>query len=94
MDDFQNVEVGQIFTPIKWAEWLIERWGIFDAWIDGASICDPTAGQGAFALALFRLAQSRGVSVSPELLSRLTLIEMHASHLQAFQLKARQEFRG
>ena len=86
------VEVGQVFTPIKWAEWLIERWGIFDAWIDGASICDPTAGQGAFALALFRLARSRGVPVSPELLSRLTLIEMHASHLQAFQCKARQEF--
>ena len=87
-----SVEVGQIFTPIKWAEWLIDRWDIFDAWIDGASVCDPTAGQGAFALALFRLARSRGVPVSPALLSRLTLIEMHASHLQAFQRKARQEF--
>ena len=87
-----SVDVGQIFTPIKWAEWLIERWGIFDAWIDGASICDPTAGQGAFALALFRLARSRGVPVSLELLSRLTLIEMHASHLHVFQRKARQEF--
>ena len=87
-----GVEVGQVFTPIKWAEWLIERWGIFDAWIDGASICDPTAGQGAFALALFRLARSRGVQVSPELLSRLTLIEVRASHLQAFQLKAYRKF--
>ena len=87
-----GVEVGQVFTPIQWAEWLIERWGIFDAWIDGASICDPTAGQGAFALALFRLARARGVRVSPELLSRLTLIEVKASHLQAFQVKARQKF--
>lgn len=87
-----SVEVGQVFTPIKWAEWLIERWGIFDAWIDGASICDPTAGQGAFALALFRLARSRGVRVSPALLSRLTLVEVRGSHLQAFRLKARREF--
>ena len=87
-----SVEVGQIFTPIKWAEWLIERWGIFDAWIDGASICDPTAGQGAFALALFRLVRSRGIRVSPELLSRLTLIEVRPSHLQVFQLKARRNF--
>ena len=87
-----SVEVGQVFTPIKWAEWLIERWGIFDAWIDGASVCDPTAGQGAFALALFRLAKLRGVRVSPELLSRLTLIEACASHLQAFQRKARRNF--
>ena len=30
--------------------------------------------------------------MSPELLSRLTLIEVHVSHLQAFQLKARQKF--
>ncbi len=87
-----SVEIGQIFTPIKWAEWLIERWGIFDAWINGASICDPTAGQGAFALALFRLARSRGVRIAPELLSRLTLIEVRASHLQAFQRKARRKF--
>ena len=87
-----SVEVGQVFTPIKWAEWLIEQWGIFDAWIDGASVCDPTAGQGAFALALFQIARLRGVRVSPELLSRLTLIEVRASHLQAFQRKARQKF--
>lgn len=92
VNNSHSVEVGQVFTPIKWAKWLIERWGIFDAWIDGASICDPTAGQGAFALALFRLARSRGVRVSPELLSRLTLIEVKASHLQAFQVKARRKF--
>ena len=92
VSNLHGVEVGQVFTPIRWAEWLIDRWGIFDAWIDGASICDPTAGQGAFALALFRLAKLRGVRVSPELLSRLTLIEVHASHLQAFQLKVRQKF--
>ena len=92
ISDFQSVGVGQVFTPIKWAEWLIERWGIFDAWIAGASICDPTAGQGAFAIALFRLARSRGVRMSPELLSRLTLIEVRASHLQAFQRKVRRKF--
>ena len=92
ISNLQGVEVGQIFTPMKWAEWLIERWGIFDAWIDGASVCDPTAGQGAFALALFRLARSRGVRVSSELLSRLTLIEVRASHLHTFQRKARQKF--
>ena len=86
------VEVGQVFTPLRWAEWLINRWGIFDAWIDGASVCDPTAGQGAFALALFRLARSRGVRVSSDLLSRLTLIEVRSSHLRAFRYKARRDF--
>ncbi len=87
-----DVEVGQVFTPLTWAEWLIIRWGIFDAWVNGASICDPTAGQGIFALALFRLARSREIWISPELLSRLTLIEIHPSHLYAFKFQARQEF--
>ena len=87
-----DVEVGQIFTPLTWAEWLIVRWGIFDAWINGASICDPTAGQGVFALALFRLARSREIRVSSELLSRMTLIEIHPSHLHTFKSQARQEF--
>lgn len=87
-----DVDVGQIFTPFTWAEWLILRWGIFDAWINGASICDPTAGQGIFALALFRLARSREIRISPELLSRLTLIEVHPSHLYTFKFHARHEF--
>ena len=38
VSNLHGVEVGQVFTPIRWAEWLIERWDIFDAWIDGASI--------------------------------------------------------
>lgn len=87
-----ETEVGQVFTPPRWAEWLIARWGIFDAWVDGASVCDPTAGQGAFALVLFRVAKSRKIQISTELLSRLTLIEVSPFHLHAFKLKAGEDF--
>ena len=87
-----RIKVGQVFTPAPWAEWLVTRWGILDAWIGGASICEPTAGQGAFALALFKLARSKGVQITSELLSRLTLIEVYPPHMDAFKLKARQEF--
>lgn len=84
--------IGEVFTPLKWAKWLINKWDIFDAWIDGAHICDPTAGKGAFALALLDIARRRGVSITPERLSRLTLIEMNASHLARFRKNAKQEF--
>ena len=87
-----ETEVGQVFTPLRWAEWLISRWRIFDAWVDGASVCDPTAGQGAFALALLRVAKARKIRISAELLSRLTLIEVCPSHLYAFKLKAGEDF--
>ncbi|MCE2412470.1 SAM-dependent DNA methyltransferase [Candidatus Poribacteria bacterium] len=84
--------IGEVFTPLKWAKWLIDKWDIFDAWIDGAHICDPTAGKGAFILALLDIARCRGVPITPERLSRLTLIEMNASHLAWFRKKVKQEF--
>lgn len=86
------VNIGQVFTPIAWAEWLLLRWGAFDAWLAGASICDPTAGEGAFALSLFRLARARGITVTREMLSRLTLIEIQPTALESFRAKASDDF--
>ncbi len=88
----KSTEIGEVFTPLEWAKWLINKWGIFDAWIDGAHICDPTAGKGAFVLALLDIAYRRGISVPRERLSRLTLIEMNASHLVCFRKNVKQEF--
>ena len=85
-------QIGQVFTPLKWAEWLINRWGIFDAWLEGAHICDPTAGQGAFPLAMLHIAKQRGVAITPERLSRLTLIEIVPSHLERFRENVKREF--
>ena len=85
-------QIGQIFTPLKWAEWLINRWGIFDAWLDGAHICDPTAGQGAFSLAMLHIARQKGIPITPERLSRLTLVEIVPSHLERFRENVKREF--
>ena len=88
----KSTGIGEIFTPLAWAKWLINKWAIFDAWIDGAHICDPTAGKGAFVLALLDIARHRGVPITPERLSRLTLIEMNASHLAWFRKNVKQRF--
>ena len=88
----KSTGIGEVFTPLKWAKWLINRWGIFDAWIDGAHICDPTAGKGSFVLALLDIARRRGVPITPERLSRLTLIEMNSVHLVWFRKSVKQEF--
>ena len=84
--------IGQVFTPLRWAEWLINKWDIFDAWLDGAHICDPTAGQGAFPLAMLHIAKQKGVAITPERLSRLTLIEIVPSHLERFKENVKREF--
>lgn len=88
----KSTGIGEVFTPLKWAEWLINRWAIFDAWLDGAHICDPTAGKGAFVLALLHIARRKGIPITPERLSRLTLIEMNAAHLAWFRKNIKQEF--
>ena len=84
--------IGQVFTPILWAKWLIQKWQVFDAWVDGARICDPTAGRGAFALAMFEIAKDRGVDITPALLSRLKLIDSAASNLAEFKNIAKLKF--
>ena len=84
--------IGQVFTPLKWAKWLINRWEIFDAWLDGAHVCDPTAGQGIFALAMLHIAQRKGIRITRERLARLTLIEIVPSHLEWFREEVKQAF--
>ena len=80
-----NDSVGEVYTPIEWADWLLERWRVFERWIGGASVCDPTAGNGVFALALINKAINRGVAVSADLLNRLHLVEVKRQRLDAFR---------
>ena len=87
-----NNSIGQVFTPLKWTEWLINKWNIFEAWLDGAHICDPTAGEGAFPLAMLHIARQKGIAITPERLSRLTLIEIVPSHLERFRENVKREF--
>lgn len=84
--------IGQVFTPLEWAEWLIRKWDVFDAWVDGAHICDPTAGQGVFALAMLHIARKKGIPITSERLSCLTLIEMVPTLLDQFRQNVQSEF--
>ena len=87
-----NKQIGQVFTPIKWAEWLIRKWSIYDAWIKGAHLCDPTAGQGAFIIALLKMARSHGIRLTPERLSRLSLIEIDPFLIDQFKKTVNNNF--
>jgi hypothetical protein len=88
----QEAKIGEVFTPVVWAKWVINKWNVFDRWIGGATLCDPTAGQGAFALALLQEAAERHVPITQELLSRIHLIEIKQSNLDVFSEKAKTLF--
>jgi hypothetical protein len=72
-------QVGRVFTPLPWAIWLIEVTGAFRAWLDGATVLDPTCGDGAFLESFIALARREGVTVTPEALARLHGVEIVAA---------------
>jgi hypothetical protein len=68
--------IGRVFTPLSWATWLIEVSGAFAAWRDGATVLDPTCGEGAFLEAFVARARRDGMAITREALARLHGIEM------------------
>jgi hypothetical protein len=70
--------IGRVFTPLPWAAWLIEVTGAFQAWREGASVLDPTCGDGAFLEAFVALARREGINVSRDAIARLHGVEIVA----------------
>ncbi len=68
--------IGRVFTPLRWAIWLVEITGAFRAWCDGATVLDPTCGDGAFLEAFIALARRDGMATTRDALARLHGIEM------------------
>ena len=56
-------KIGVVFTPREWAQFAIQKFGIFDRWIKGDTIFDPTIGSGDLLLALIHLGIEKGYSI-------------------------------
>ncbi|HNY25906.1 MAG TPA: hypothetical protein PKH31_00865, partial [Candidatus Sumerlaeota bacterium] len=82
---FQNKPIGAVFTPIAWARFAIHRHGFLKEWIDGASICDPTAGDGSFVFALCDECIESGIPLTPERIGRIFVCEKETSFLETFR---------
>ncbi|MCY3999583.1 MAG: hypothetical protein OXF84_02080 [Bacteroidetes bacterium] len=86
-------EVGRVFTPLAWAIWCIKNFGVYQQWIQGASIIDPTCGQGVFFEALFLQAQKNNYQIRQTDLLRLTGIEITPSDKDHFLQLASNKYR-
>jgi hypothetical protein len=88
--------VGAVMTPLRWAKWLVRESGFVSKWMQGATVCDPTAGRGVFLSALIDVAREDGMDVDDKMLSRLFLIEREPEFLQefheSFQFKYKRAF--
>ncbi|WP_462318262.1 Eco57I restriction-modification methylase domain-containing protein [Marinilabilia sp.] len=59
----KKLKIGDIFTPLEWGEFAISQFDIFKRWIAGATIFDPTMGQGNLLEALIVYGQKQGYAI-------------------------------
>lgn len=77
-----QLRIGDVFTPTCWGEFAIQVFGIFEQWMQGASIFDPTMGEGHLLHALVSYGQSKGYTPEQMPLHQLFGNEIHLPHYQ------------
>lgn len=82
---------GAVFTPAKWADKIVEK-HFFKEWLNGATVLDPTAGEGVFLKAFLSIAMKRGIKLTPDRISRLYGIELNQEYVNNFYKAVATEF--
>jgi hypothetical protein len=93
MDDELIIpKIGVFFTPPTWAKWVITKFEICDRWLQGATIFDPTAGEGVFLEVLIELAISQGIKITAEMLDRLWANEWQQEFIDRFLTRIHDQY--
>lgn len=85
-----SARIGAVYTPPEWARFAVEKCGIFDSWMAGKTVFDPTMGEGGLLAALPEYGLSRGYTVPRLPMDRLFGLEIE----QAAYKKALDFFRA
>jgi hypothetical protein len=75
-----SLTIGDIFTPSKWAMFAIEKYDIYNKWLNGARIFDPTMGDGNLLHSLIEYGISKGKSVAELPIRQLFGNELNTRH--------------
>lgn len=59
----KNLQIGNVFTPLKWGEFAIDKFDIYSKWLNGASVFDPTMGEGNLLESLITYGLSKGLTI-------------------------------
>ena len=83
----QSRPLGAFFTPLQWAKWVISEHQLFERWVDGAMVFDPTAGEGSFLEAFVATARGRRIPVTNDMLKRIRGVEKEKKFAGNFFLR-------
>ncbi len=87
-----DVAIGAIFTPLSWAIFAIEQYNLFDKWIDGYTVFDPTMGDGNLIEAFIAIGINRGINKDVLPINRLFGVEMNTMHFNDFFKKMKKKY--
>lgn len=72
--------MGSVFTPVKWARFAIEKYGLFHKWMNGASVLDPTMGDSSLLISLIETGLGQGYDIHDLPVKKLYGIELNKDH--------------
>ena len=90
VDNYKR-KFGAVFNPAEWADKLVEK-HFFKEWLSGATVLDPTAGEGVFLKSFLKIARKRGIELTNERVSRLYGIELNQEYVNNFFKAVTEEF--
>lgn len=87
-----TLHIGDTFTPIEWAKFAIKKFDIFEKWLSGCSIFDPTMGEGNLLEALISYGLENGYTLDTLPTNKLFGNELNAAYYQRALIKFKSEF--
>jgi hypothetical protein len=87
LSTLESHPIAAFFTPLHWAKWVIAENQLFERWLDGAMVFDPTAGEGSFLEAFVATAGDRHIPVEDDMVKRLAGVEKEKKFVRNFFLK-------
>lgn len=79
----KDLRIGDIFTPLEWGEFAVEKFGLYEKWLNGATVFDPTMGEGNLLEALIRVGLADGKSLDELPTSNLFGNELNTNHFNS-----------
>jgi len=87
-----NSSPGAIFTPLVGAHFAIKKFGLFEKWIAGKTIFDPTMGEGHLLEGLISYGVKKGYSPDQLPLRNLYGVEMNPQFFRSFFKRIKQRY--
>lgn len=79
-----NLSIGAVFTPQHWANFAIQKFDLFTKWFHGATIFDPTMGEGNLLEALINYGFQKGINPKELPIHNLYGVEMNSQYFEIF----------